>query len=130
MKFSLAIYGAPYSSESASTALNFARAALAQGHEIHRLFFYQDGVHNASALCVPPQDEQNLPEAWQGLIREHSLDAVVCVASALKRGVLDAAEAERYGKPAANLLEGFTIGGLGQLVDAALGADRLVSFAP
>lgn len=130
MKFSLVIYGAPYASESAVTALHFARAVLAGGHVIHRLFFYQDGVHNASALVVPPQDELNVPEAWQALVREHELDAVVCVASALKRGILDAGEAERYDKPASNLLEGFSIGGLGQLVEAALVSDRVVSFAP
>src|SRR5690606_13664392 len=106
MKFSLVIYGAPYASESAATALHFARAALAAGHGIQRLFFYQDGVHNASSLVVPPQDEADIPRAWQALIREHGIDAVVCVASALKRGILDAGEAERYDRAAGNLLEG------------------------
>lgn len=130
MKFSLVIYGAPYSSESASTALNVARAVLAGGHEIYRLFFYQDGVHNATSLAVPPQDEVNIPRAWQELVQAHGIDAVVCVASALSRGILDQGEAERYERPAANLLEGFSIGGLGQLVDAALNSDRLLSFAP
>ena len=130
MKFSIVVYGAPYSSQSASSALNFTRAVLAGGHEVYRLFFYQDGVHNASSLAVPPQDETDIPRAWQALVREHGIDAVVCVASALKRGILDAGEAERYERGCANLLDGFEIGGLGQFVDAALGADRLVSFAP
>lgn len=103
---------------------------LAGGHSVYRLFFFQDGVHNASALIVPPQDELHLPRAWQELVQAHAIDAVVCVASALKRGVLDAGEAQRYGKPAANLLPGFVIGGLGQLVDATLHADRVVNFHP
>lgn len=130
MKFSLVILGAPYSSQAPVTALHFARAALASGHEIGRLFFWQDGVHNASALVVPPQDELDIPAAWRELIETQGLDAVVCVASALKRGILDEREAERYGRGAANLLPGFSIGGLGQLVDAALTSERLLSFAP
>lgn len=128
--FSLVIYGAPYSSQAASSALNFAEAALSSGHTIYRLFFYQDGVHNASALVVPPQDEKNIPQAWQALIKQYDIDAVVCVASALKRGILDDGEAQRYDKVTANLLPGFTISGLGQLVDASLHSDRLLSFMP
>lgn len=126
--FSLVIYGAPYSSQSASTALHFCRAVLSSGNSIYRLFFYQDGVHNASSLTVPPQDEEHIPQAWQQLILEHNIDAVVCVSSALKRGVLDDTEAERYEKPQGNILPGFTISGLGQLIDASLNSDRLLNF--
>jgi tRNA 2-thiouridine synthesizing protein D len=128
--FSIVVCGAPYSSQAASTALKFSEAALEAGHNIYRLFFYADGVHNASAFCIPPQDEKHIPEAWQMLIRQHDLDAVVCVASALKRGILDEGEAQRYEKGQANLLPAFTIGGLGQLIDASINSDRLVSFKP
>ena len=127
--FTLLIQGAPYSSQASVSALHFCKAALASGHGIYRLFFYQDGVHNASALVVPPQDELHLPQAWQQLVQTHGIDAVVCVASALKRGVLDEQEATRHSKPAANLLSGFTIGGLGQLVDATIHSDRILNFA-
>jgi len=91
---------------------------------------YQDGVYNASAQVVPPQDELNLPAAWQQLINDNKLDAVVCVASALKRGIVDTNAADRYELPAANLLPGFTIGGLGQLIDATLVCDRILNFFP
>ncbi|MEE4301719.1 MAG: DsrE family protein, partial [Pseudomonadales bacterium] len=53
-----------------------------------------------------------------------------CVASALRRGLLDDAEAERYDRGRGNLRPEFTLSGLGQLVDATLKADRLVTFAP
>ena len=53
---------------------------------------------------------------------------VVCIAAALKRGILNQEEAERYEKPAHNLRDGFAISGLGQLVDAALMSDRLITF--
>ena len=128
--FSLIIQGAPYTSQASVSALHFSRAALADGHEIQRLFFFQDGVHNASALIVPPQDELHLPKAWQELIQKHGIDAVVCAASALKRGILSDEEAARYEKTTGNLLPGFTIGGLGLLVDALRNSDRLINFAP
>lgn len=128
--FTIVVHGAPYTSQAAHSALQFCRAVLLGGHGVHRLFFYQDGVHNASALIVPPQDELHLPQAWQALVAAHGLDAVVCVASALKRGILDEGEAGRYGKTACNLLPGFSIGGLGQLVEATLASDRVVNFHP
>ncbi|MDG2176264.1 MAG: sulfurtransferase complex subunit TusD [Gammaproteobacteria bacterium] len=128
MKFTLVINGAPWSSPSAHTALKFAETALSSGHEIYRLFFYQDGVGNASRYCVVPQDEEDIPARWETLITTHGIDAVVCAASALKHGVLDTDESERYDKEGANLRSGFTVSGLGQFIDAATQSDRVVSF--
>jgi tRNA 2-thiouridine synthesizing protein D len=128
MKISLVIQSAPSDSQANQSALSFCRAALAAGHEIYRLFFYEQGVQTATALSVYPQDEVNIPEQWQSLIRDHSLDAVICVASSLKRGVLDTNEASRYDKKIDNLAAGFSISGLGQWVDACVHSDRVVSF--
>lgn len=128
MIFSLAVYSAPYSSQASYSAYQFAVAALNQGHSVHRVFFYQDGVHNATNLAAPPQDEFNLQQAWQRLAKDHNLDFVVCIAAALRRGVLDEAEAKRYDKPSHNLANEFTISGLGQLVEAAVISDRLINF--
>ena len=128
MKFSIVINGAPWSSPSALSALQFTEAALESGHDIYRLFFYQDGASNGSLLCVPPQDEVDIPARWQALIEKHAIDAVVCAASALKRGILDEAEAARYDKAGYNLRPGFSVSGLGQLIDAAQQSDRLISF--
>ena len=129
MKFSIVINGAPWSSPSARSALEFSRAALEGGHEIYRLFFYQDGVCNASRLIVPPQDEEDIPACWQSLVETYGIDAVVCAASALKRGILDADEAERYDLHCPSLRPGFTVSGLGQLIDAYQCSDRVISFA-
>jgi tRNA 2-thiouridine synthesizing protein D len=128
--FAIIVRAAPWQSQAALSAYRFACAALAEGHEIKRLFFHEDGVFNASASIVGAQDELQLPRAWQTLISEHQLDAVVCVASAHKRGVLDEQEATRHARGSGNLLPGFVISGLGQLVDATLDADRVLSFAP
>jgi tRNA 2-thiouridine synthesizing protein D len=126
--FSLAVYAAPHSSEASYTALRFAQAVLSQGHQLLRVFFYQDGIHNSSALTCPPQDELNLADAWQQLAKTHQIDLVVCIAAALRRGILNEEESQRYSKPTHNLLDGFEISGLGQLLDAAVNSDRLISF--
>jgi tRNA 2-thiouridine synthesizing protein D len=108
--------------------LLFANAALAQGHEIVRLFFYQDGVHSASGNVVAPQDESDTAAQWRDFITTHRFDGVVCIAAALRRGVLNAEEAERYSRPAANLPAPWELSGLGQLHDAVQSADRLICF--
>ena len=128
MIFSLAVYAAPFSSQASDSAYRFAKALVAEGHTLYRVFFYHDAVHTASNLTTPPQDETNLTSLWQALSKEHSIDLVVCIAAALKRGLLDQREAVRYEKPAFNVAEGFTISGLGQLVDAAVNSDRLITF--
>ncbi len=128
MIFSLAIYSAPYSSQANDSAYRFASALLENGHQLYRVFFYHDGIHTASTLNTPPQDEPRFTENWQALALKHNIDLVVCIAAALKRGLLNEQEAARYEKPAANLADGFEISGLGQLVDAAVISDRLITF--
>lgn len=127
MKFAISVF-APAHAPSSRRALLFAQAVLAAGHEIVRLFFYQDGVHSASANIVTAQDEQDLPRLWREFITENRLDGVVCIAAALRRGVLDAQEAGRYQRPAANLASPWELSGLGQLHDAVQAADRLICF--
>ena len=128
MKFALAVYGAPANSQAPQSALHFARAIVSQGHEIARLFFYQDGVNTTTAIAQPPQDESNLPEEWQKFVQAHNLDAVVCIAAALRRGVVDQNEAVRYDLPGYNLRDVYELSGLGQLLDGALMADRFITF--
>ncbi|MES3006441.1 MAG: sulfurtransferase complex subunit TusD [Pseudomonadota bacterium] len=127
MKLTVVVYSAP-SSQAAWSAYQFTRTALGAGHEIYRVFFYADGVLNSTALSVAPQGEFDLVQAWQTLIAEHSLDAISCVSSALKRGIIDTQEAARYERAGASLAAGMTLSGLGQLVDATLVSDRVVSF--
>lgn len=128
MIFSLAIYAPPYSSQASDSAYRYALALLEKGHTLYRVFFYHDAVHTASSLVTPPQDEIHLTQNWQSIAQKHNIDLVVCIAAALKRGLLNQQEANRYEKPAANLAEGFEISGLGQLVDAAVISDRLITF--
>lgn len=128
MKYTIIILGAPESSQGSRTAWHFCQALLQSQHTLERLFFYSDGVHNSTTLASPPQDELDLPNAWAELIRQHQLDAVVCIAAALKRGLMDATEQQRYRKSAANLGAEFQLSGLGQLIDACRMSDRTVTF--
>ena len=127
MKFAIALFAPPHA-PSSRRALRFAQAALAGGHEIVRLFFYQDGVHSAASNPVSPQDELDLSGEWREFVHEQGLDAVVCIAAALRRGVLDAQEAERYQRSAVNLQAPWELSGLGQLHEATQLADRLICF--
>jgi len=127
MKFAIAVF-APAHAPSSRRALLFAQAVLAGGHEITRLFFYQDGVHSASSNVVTPQDEQDVTALWRQFVTDNGLDAVVCIAAALRRGVLNSEEAQRYGRTAVNLPAPWELSGLGQLHEAAQVADRFISF--
>lgn len=127
MIFSLAIYSS-VSAQSQDSAYQFANALLSQGHQLYRVFFYHDGAYQGSNLPCPPQDEMDYTARWQALAEAHNLDLVVCIAAGLRRGILDKKEAQRYEKAYGNLADGFTLSGLGQLVDAAVHSDRLITF--
>lgn len=108
MKFVIALFAPPHS-PAARRALRFAEATLAGGHEISRLFFYQDGVHSASANIVAAQDELDVAAQWSRFVTANQLDGVVCIAAGLRRGVLDAGEAQRYRRPAAGEWGGLSL---------------------
>ncbi|WP_417594921.1 sulfurtransferase complex subunit TusD [Oceanospirillum sp.] len=128
MNYSIAIYGGPYSDQASLSALHFTRAVLKREHRVQRVFFYHDGVYNSSALVTPPQDEINVPIQWQTLASEHGIELVVCIAAAVRRGLLDEKEAKRYSKSSHNLADGYTLSGLGQLIDASINCDKLITF--
>jgi tRNA 2-thiouridine synthesizing protein D len=128
MKIGVLVNEGPYTHEASDTAYNFVKAVLERGHEIYRVFFYHDGVNNATRLTEPPRDDRNIVNRWSELGKQHNLDLVVCIAAAQRRGIMDENEAKRQGKDANNLAEGFRISGLGQLVEAGIQCDRLVTF--
>lgn len=117
MKFGILVNEGPFTHQASDSAYRFAVAALAKGHEIYRVFFYNDGVYNSNRLSEPQADDRNLVAIWSKLAKEHNIDLVVCVAAALRRGIKDEV-----------LQDGFRISGLGQLVEAGIQADRLVVF--
>lgn len=128
MQFAILVKSAPYDSQAARSAHNFTRAALLAGHKIQRVFFYQSGVTTASDMLMPPQNEEQISQLWSELASEYEVELVVCIAAAQRRGVWSETEAGRVGFKAHNLRPEFVISGLGQLIEATIESDRLVSF--
>jgi tRNA 2-thiouridine synthesizing protein D len=112
MKYALLIRG-----PASSTALAFAREALAQGHQIVQIFFQGDGAHCANRLAAPPPGEAHDVTDWSRFAAETGTELVLCSSAGLRRGVREA-----------NLAPGFRISGVGQWLEAALAADRVLCF--
>ena len=128
MKFGIVINEGPYQHQASDSAFLFIKAAIEEGHEIFRVFFYHDGVNNGTRLASPPQDDRHIPNRWSELGKEHNVDLVLCVAAAQRRGVVDPDEMKRNKKDANNIAEKFRISGLGQLLEAGVQCDRLITF--
>lgn len=126
--YSLLVLSSPSSGHTAQHAAAFAHAAIGKGHSLHRVFFMDAGVYNGSDAVVVPQDERDPIQAWEALAENHDVELILCVSSALKRGLLDKTEAERYEQAAATVHPAFTISGLGLLIDASANSDRLITF--
>ena len=128
MKISIQVSEGPYNHEASVTAINYVKAAVEAGHEIFRVFFYHDGVNNGTKFATPPQDDINIQKTWSELAEAHNIDLVVCVAAAQRRGIVDEGEMTRNKKDGMNIMEGFRISGLGQLIEAGIESERLVVF--
>lgn len=128
MNFNILVTGGVYSTQSGYSALQFCSAAVAAGHTISQVFFYQDGVTQGSSLLVPLADEYDANEHWARFSQETGAELVVCVSAGERRGVLNAEQAAEFAKPANNLHPAFRVEGLGTLHEASIGSDRMVTF--
>lgn len=117
MNFGILVNEGPFTHQASDSAYRFAKAALAKGHQVPRVFFYYDGVNNGNKLSSPQADDRNLVKLWGELAAEHNIDMVVCVAAGLRRGIKDEV-----------LADGFNISGLGQLIELGIIADRTITF--
>lgn len=128
LTYTLVVNGAAYGSQSARTAFLFAQALIERGHKLVSVFFYQEGVLNASNLTVPANDEFDLVKGWQRLAKNHNVKLETCVAASLRRGVVSEAEAQQHQLVSSNLAQEFELAGLGALASALLTQDRVVQF--
>jgi tRNA 2-thiouridine synthesizing protein D len=128
MRFAMMVTGPAYGTQQSSSALQFARAVIAEGHTLSSVFFYREGVLNANMLTTPANDEVDIVRAWQQLHEEYGVELHICVAAALRRGIVDEAEAKQNALSASNLQAGFTLSGLGALAEASLTCERMVQF--
>ncbi len=128
MIYSLLVLSSPTSGQGSLTALNFAKAVTNRGHQIHRVFFLDEGTMAGASCTVTPQDELNPTQQWANFAVKENIELILCVSSALKRGLLDVSEAQRYEKDAETIHPSFEVSGLGQLIDASVTSDRLMTF--
>lgn len=103
--------------QGAYLAYQIAKALFENGHNISQIFFFQNGVHNANALVDPASDEFNLVQNWKILAETHRLSLHLCISAAQRRGIVEQ-----------NLADPFILAGLGEFSQAALKADRLLTF--
>lgn len=128
MKYALQINTSPSHSSAGIHAYHFIQTALSMEHEVICVFFYQEGIYHAFRYATPPDDERQLTALWSQLALECSIDLVVCISAAQRRGLLHPDEAKRQKKYDDDLAQGFRLSGLGQLVNATLNADRFMVF--
>ena len=94
---------------------------MTSNHTLYRVFFYQDAVLIGNRFAELPSDERNLQQEWLEFAQTHSIELDLCVSAAQRRGISQSNEHD-------SVAEGFQISGLGQLVEAMIESDRLVSF--
>ena len=128
MKFSLLITSSPFETTLHESALRFAKAALADGHTIQRIFFYKDAVLAANAMTTPPQGQTSAFQDWQDFSKQTGVTLHACIANSLRRGIVDSTEAERYQLTGSNLGSAFSLVGLGEMTEVMSDSDKLVQF--
>jgi tRNA 2-thiouridine synthesizing protein D len=128
VKFAVLINEGPYTHQASDSAYHFTKAVLEKGHHVLRVFFYHDGVFNATDLASPPRDDRDVIKRWSTLAQQYQLDLVACVAAAQRRGILDNDAALKRSVEHDQLAPRFRISGLGQLIEATIQADRVVVF--
>lgn len=128
MNLAILVYSASPDAQAPQTALRFARAAIASGHDIAQVFFYGSGVLNLSAFTRPGSGEFNAREEWSELAQHASFELVSCSASAQRRGIIGSKEANSLGLTESVLANSAVSAGLGALIEAIASCDRLVTF--
>ena len=128
MRFALLVQADPAHSPGAISALRFAEAVAASEHALVGVFFQGDGVQVAQQFRRPPRDEGDLKARWAKVSEHCALPLQLCVASALRRGLVDEQEAKRAGLAAATLTLPFELAGLATFLSHMQTADRVLTF--
>lgn len=110
MRFSLFIQDSPESGAAVASALGFAIAAVAAGHELRQMFFHGDGVRSARAGAEADHDLR----ALVALARRHEVPLLACSTWLERLGVVVGGAVQA--------------GSLGQWCGVLDDVDRVVSF--
>ena len=126
--FTLLIRSAPFASGQHQIAQDFLQQAISQGHTIDRVFFYQDAVYCGLNTLQPVQGQPSVTEQWQKLATQFDFPLQLCIANALRRGICNEEERQRYNLSAATCAEHFELSGLGEMAEACAQSDRVMEF--
>ena len=126
--FTLLLTQAPLANGSHYAALDFARALLNEGHQLRNVFFYQEACYVALSGQTPIQGQTPLAHEWRTLAIQHNFPLQVCIANALRRGLVDSREQQRYQLEHITLDEGFSLTGLGEIASSIQESDRVLQF--
>ena len=113
----------PPNNNKTATALNIATQAVEAGYKLVGVFFYQQGVLNASSLVQLPNDEFQITKKWQLLHQEYNIPLHLCITAAEKNGLSDGQTLNTK-----NILDCYTISGLGELVELSATTDKVVQL--
>ncbi len=114
----------PPNSNLTTTAINLVKSAIDKGVAIVGVFFYQDGVLNATKHLSIPNDEYQTLHHWQQLNSDFDVPLYLCITAAEKRGLTDELGHNEY----SNIDKAFMVSGLGELVELTSKADRMVQL--
>jgi len=128
MNYTLIVTGPAYGTENSSTALSFSHALIHRGHTLKNVFFYFNGVLNASVMSSPADDEFHLVKAWQELNFRFKIKLSICISAAYRRGIIGDAQALKLGINKGNLARGFSLTGLSELSELFQTCDRIIQF--
>lgn len=128
LRYALLVCGPAYGSERSACAWQFAKALGQSQHQLTDVFFYQDGVYNASQWLLPATDEVNMAEQWLSLAQQQSVKLHICSSAAMRRGMIDQSLAQQYQFSAGNIHPVFCLTGLTELAQLILHCDRVIQF--
>jgi tRNA 2-thiouridine synthesizing protein D len=127
LSYTIILTQSPALSENSLTAQRLVSELIDHGDKIDRIFFYQDAAYIGLKSQIPGQGLQASYQGWLDLQRKQSFPLQICIANALRRGVVDNTEAKRY-QGLETLQSGFQLSGLGEIADACQSSDRIITL--
>ena len=127
LSYTIILTQSPALSESHLTAQCLVSELIGQGDKIDRIFFYLDAAFVGLKSQIPGQGLQASHQGWLDLQQKQSFPLQICIANALRRGIVDKTEAQRY-QGLETLQSGFQLSGLGEIADACQSSDRIITL--
>lgn len=87
LRYTIVVMGPVYGTQQSYFAYQFIEELLKTPHIVECIFFYGEGVSNASHAVNPANDEFDLHAAWQDLARKFDISLMFCGSAGMRRGI-------------------------------------------